>query len=77
MNRLYNTESAVFLYCRFSLFLKDLFFSDYLLSREPVFDQDYYIYTTTTNNNIEVYKLKSTIPNRVPLQQSRRPGFDS
>ena len=26
MNRLNKTESAVFLYCRFSLFLKDLFF---------------------------------------------------
>ena len=31
MNRLNNTESVVFLYCRFSLFLKDPgFFSDYL-----------------------------------------------
>ena len=27
INRLNKTESAVFLYCRFSLFLKDLFFS--------------------------------------------------
>ena len=27
MNRLNTTESAVFLYCRFSLILKDLFFS--------------------------------------------------
>ena len=31
MNRLNKTESAVFLYCRFSLFLKDPFFPDYLL----------------------------------------------
>ena len=30
INRLNKTESAVFLYCRFSLFLKDLFFPDYL-----------------------------------------------
>ena len=30
MNRLNKTESVVFLYCRFSLFRKDLFFPDYL-----------------------------------------------
>ena len=30
MNRLNKTEFAVFLYCRFSLFLKDPFFPDYL-----------------------------------------------
>ena len=30
MNRLNKTESAVFLYCRFSLFLKDPFFPEYL-----------------------------------------------
>ena len=29
MNRLNKTESAVFLYCMFSLFLKDPFFPDY------------------------------------------------
>ena len=33
MNRLNKTKSAVFLYCRFSLFLKDPFFPDYLDSR--------------------------------------------
>ena len=32
MNRLNKTESAVFLYCRFSLFLKDLFFPVYVLT---------------------------------------------
>ena len=32
MNRLNKTESAVFLYCRFSLFLKDLFFPDNVLT---------------------------------------------
>ena len=32
MNRLNKTESAVFLYCRLSLFLKDLFFPDYELT---------------------------------------------
>ena len=31
MNRLNITESAVFIYCRFSLFLKDPFFPDYLV----------------------------------------------
>ena len=30
LNRLNTTESAVFLYCRFSLFLNNPFFSDYL-----------------------------------------------
>ena len=30
MNRLNKTKSAVFLYCRCSLFLKDYFFPDYL-----------------------------------------------
>ena len=30
MNKLNKTESAVFLYCRLSLFLKDQFFPDYL-----------------------------------------------
>ena len=30
MNRLNKTESAVFFYCRFSLFLGDPFFPDYL-----------------------------------------------
>ena len=29
MNRLNKTDSAIFLYCRFSLFLKDSFFLDY------------------------------------------------
>ena len=32
MNRLNKTESAVFLYCRFSLFLKDPFIPDYVLT---------------------------------------------
>ena len=32
MNRLNKTESAVFLYCRFSLFLKDPFFPVYVLT---------------------------------------------
>ena len=32
MNKLNKTESAVFLYCRFSLFLKDPFFPDYVLT---------------------------------------------
>ena len=31
MNILNKTESAVFLYCRFSLYLKDPFFPDYLI----------------------------------------------
>ena len=30
-NRLNKTESAVFLFCRLSLFLKDPFFPDYLV----------------------------------------------
>ena len=30
MNRLKSTESAMFLYCRFSIFVKDLLFTDYL-----------------------------------------------
>ena len=30
MNRLNETLPAVFLYCRYFLFLKDLFFPDYL-----------------------------------------------
>ena len=40
MNRLNKTESALFLYCRFPLFLKDPFFSDYFdcwISFTPVF----------------------------------------
>ena len=36
MNRLNQTESAVFQYHKFFLFLKDPFFPDYLLSISPV-----------------------------------------
>ena len=32
MNRLNKTESAVFLYCRFSLFSNDSWFPDYVLT---------------------------------------------
>ena len=38
MNRLNKTESAVFLYFRFFLCLKDLFFPDYLKMYENVDD---------------------------------------
>ena len=34
MNRL--NKSAVFLYCRFSLFLKDMFFPDYSMHLDPL-----------------------------------------
>ena len=40
MNRLNKTESAIYLYYRFSLFLKDPFFSEYLFKWSCQYDQD-------------------------------------
>ena len=47
MNRLNKTESDVFLYCRFSLFLKDPFF-------QIIYLHPYFVYTSSKDSGVYV-----------------------
>ena len=64
MNRLNKTESAVFLYCRFSIFLKAPFFPDYLKHRlvkidvTPVLIDLHCHFSCSIRTNMRNYFLK-------------------